>query len=685
VDSYGDERRTEEWEMADRFTFRMAQIIILLSVSAGPLLTGAARAEDFTDELRTLSIEELLDVDVVYGASKFEQKTADAPASVTIIRADEIRQMGYRTLGEVLDGVRGFYVTWDRNYAYVGSRGFNRPGDYNTRLLFMIDGQRLTEDAMGSAEVDQSFPLDLDMIERIEVIRGPGSVLYGTSALFGVVNVVTRQGDSAGEREIAAAMASYDTYEGTARMHGRVGESATATVAGSFYRSGGQDLYYREFDTPATNRGWAVGADGDRADRGFAKVSIGRLKVMALASSRVKHVPTASYESAFNDSDTRTQDTAKLVAATYEHRLPADIALNGRLSYLDYVYKGWYTYEDDEAASGTEISRDGSLGRSVTSEVQLSRILFNRHHLMAGVEYRYAPHQDQYVYWGDDLELDIHLTSGTWGTYLQEEFRPGSGFIISAGARYDHYKDFGGTLNPRLAAIWNPSPFTGVKVLYGKAFRAPNGLELYYEDGGVTQKAPDRLNPERMQSIEVTADQRVGENVFLTVSGFSYRMKDLITLTTDPQDDLLVYENGDRVKSTGTEIELRRMWTSGVTGRLSYGFQETRDDQTGALLSNAPKHMMKALALVPLLPGLKMGVDVRYTGSRRTVRGGTAEGYVTTNLTLGETTLIPRLDLTLSVYNLFDAAYAHPASEEHAQEVIAQDRRNIRLRASYGF
>jgi iron complex outermembrane receptor protein len=663
----------------------MVPIFGVLALCAGIPLAGDARAEDFTNELRELSIEELLDVDVVYGASKFEQKTAEAPASVTIIRADEIRQMGYRTLGEVLDGVRGFYVTWDRNYAYVGSRGFNRPGDYNTRLLFMIDGQRLTEDATGSAEVDQSFPLDLDLIERIEVIRGPGSVLYGTSALFGVINVVTRQGGSAGERKVAAGMASYDTYEGTARAHGRLGESATATVSGSFYRSGGQDLYYREFDAPATNRGWALGADGDRADRGFAKVSIGRLNVMALASSRVKHVPTASYETTFNDSDTRTRDAAKLVAATYEHRLPADIALNGRLSYLDYAYDGWYAYEDEETVSGKGVSHDGSLGRSVTSEVQLSRTLLDRHHLMAGAEYRYAPNQDQFLFWGDDLELDIRLTSGTWGAYLQEEFRPGPGFILSAGARYDHYQDFGGTLNPRLAAIWNPSPFTGVKLLYGKAFRAPNGLELYYEDGGVTQKAPDRLDPERMQTLEVTADQRVGENVFLTVIGFSYGMKDLITLTTDPQDGLLVFRNQDRVKSSGAEIELRRVWTSGITGRVSYGFQETRDEQTGALLSNAPKHMMKAIALAPLLPGLKAGVDVRYTGSRRTVRGGTADGHVITNLTLGETTLIPRLDLTFSVYNLFDAAYAHPASEEHTQEVIPQDRRSIRIRASYEF
>ncbi len=671
--------------MADRYPIRMAPILILLAVSMGTPLPGAARAEDFTDELQGLSLEELMAVDVVYGASKFEQKTADAPASVTIIRADEIRQMGYRTLGEVLDGVRGFYVTWDRNYAFVGSRGFNRPGDYNSRLLFTIDGQRLTEDATGSAEVDRSFPIDLSLVERIEIIRGPGSVLYGTSALLGVINVVTRQGSSTREGEVAASAASYDTYEGAATVRGRVGGSADVTVSGSMYTSGGQDLYYPEFDTPATNRGWAVGADGDRADRGFAKVSFGRFNVMALASSRVKHVPTASYETEFSDPDTRTRDRAKLVAATYEHRLPWEVEFNGRISYLDYVYKGWYVYEDEEAPSGRTITRDGSLGRSVTSEVQLSRLLLDRHRVMTGVEYRYAPNQDQFVYWGDNPELDMHLTAETWGAYLQEEFRPGSGLVLSAGARYDHYKDFGGTLNPRLAAIWNPSSLTGVKVLYGQAFRAPNGLELYYQDGGVTQKAPDRLDPERIQSLEVTADQRIGENIFLTLSGFSYRMKELITLTTDPDDGLLVYENRDRVKSSGAEIELRRVWTSGITGRVSYGFQETRNDRTGALLSNSPKHMVKAMAVAPLHSGLRAGVDVRYTSSRLTVRRGTAEGYVTTNLTLRETSLIPRLDLSLTVYNLFDAAYSHPGSEEHTQEVIPQDGRNIRIKATYGF
>ena len=88
----------------------------------------------------------------------------------------------------------GFYTSNDRNYPYLGTRGFGRPSDYNNRILLLVDGQTLNDQVWGQAMVGADFPLDLDAIERIEVVRGPSSALYGTSAMFAVVNIITKTG-----------------------------------------------------------------------------------------------------------------------------------------------------------------------------------------------------------------------------------------------------------------------------------------------------------------------------------------------------------------------------------------------------------------------------------------------------------------------------------------------------------
>ena len=96
----------------------------------------------------------------------------------------------------MLRGVRGFYTTYDRNYSYIGVRGFARPGDYNTRVLLLIDGHRVNDGVYDMAPMGTDFLFDISLIDRIEVIRGPGSSLYGTNALFGVINVITKSGAS---------------------------------------------------------------------------------------------------------------------------------------------------------------------------------------------------------------------------------------------------------------------------------------------------------------------------------------------------------------------------------------------------------------------------------------------------------------------------------------------------------
>lgn len=200
--------------------------------------------------LTKLSIEQLLNVEV-YSASKFVQKTTEAPASVSIVTAADIRHYGYRTLADILGSVRGLFVTYDRNYQYVGARGFNRPGDYNSRILLLVDGYRINDTLYDTATIGTEFFLDVDLIDRVEVVRGPGSSIYGSDAFFGVVNVITKRGKDFSGAEVSGEVASFGT--GKARMtYGRQHENGIETlVSASYSDSKGQDLFYPGFNAPA--------------------------------------------------------------------------------------------------------------------------------------------------------------------------------------------------------------------------------------------------------------------------------------------------------------------------------------------------------------------------------------------------------------------------------------------------
>jgi len=213
-----------------------------------------------------MSLEDLMkvDIDSVSGVSGFNQKVTEAPAAVTIITAEDIQRYGYRTLADILRNVRGFYVSNDRNYSYLGVRGYGLPGDYNSRITLMVDGHRLNDDIFDAALIGTEFPIDVDLIDRVEVIRGPNSSLYIASAFLGVINVITKRGRDSQRVSVTGSVASYGTYEGSVIYGDQFKNGLEMLLSGSFYDSHGQDrLFFPQFDTPANNNGIAENADGD--------------------------------------------------------------------------------------------------------------------------------------------------------------------------------------------------------------------------------------------------------------------------------------------------------------------------------------------------------------------------------------------------------------------------------------
>jgi outer membrane receptor for ferrienterochelin and colicins len=183
------------------------------------LCTGGARGQKSDKQepdLTTLSLEDLtkVQIETVYGASKFGQKVTEAPSSVTIVTADEIQKYGYRTLADLLRSVPGFYISYDGQDTYIGVRGISRPSDYNTLVLILVDGHRMNENVYNGTYISGEFVIDFDLIDRVEIIRGPGSSLYGTDAFFAVINIFTKRGRDLKGTEVSLSAGGQETYQG---------------------------------------------------------------------------------------------------------------------------------------------------------------------------------------------------------------------------------------------------------------------------------------------------------------------------------------------------------------------------------------------------------------------------------------------------------------------------------------
>jgi len=634
-----------------------------------------------------LSLEQLMDIelDSVSGASKFEQKVSQAPASVSIITANEIQKLGHRTLADILRGVGGMEVTYDRNYSAIGMRGFNRPGDYNSRVLLMVDGHRMNDDLYSSALVGTEALLDVDLIERVEVIRGPSSSIYGNSAFFGVINVVTRKPSQINGAESAFAYGSFDSYKGRMTYGKSFKNGVELMLSGSFYTSDGpQRLYYREFDTPATNRGVAEGIDADYSQSLFGSLSYGEFSLTAGWSRREKQIPTASYDAVFNDEREKTVDERFFANLKYEHTFANDLNVMARVFYDYYSYFGEYPYDDTGLIY---VSVDDHYSESIGAELQLTQTFLDRHTLILGAEYRHALHLYQagydrnstsYFFLDDRDNLSV-------GIYAQAEMKMRDDLLLNVGLRYDYFDNFGGTANPRLGLIYTPWEKSTFKLLYGQAYRAPNAFELYSISPGYSKGNLD-LTPETIRTYELVYEQFLPHNLRLSISGYHYGIDDLIEEKMDPSDGLYVFDNVESVKTNGLEMELEGRYSGGVIARTSYAFQQTENPSTGQELSNSPQHLAKLNFIVPLVhEKLYGGLELQYTDAVTTISGSRNGGYLIANATLFSRQLVKNLDVSVSCYNLFDTNYSHPAASGNAQNSIPQDGRTFRLKFTYTF
>jgi iron complex outermembrane receptor protein len=650
----------------------------VIGVALATAMTGTARAQSLSE----LSLEDLMRLDAgrVFGASERSQPVTEAPSSVSFITAEDISRYGYRTLADILHGVRGLYVSDDRNFSGLGARGFGKPGDYNSRILLLVNGHRVNDNVFGQAQIGDEFGLDPATFERVEIIRGPASSLYGESAFFAVVNVLTRTG--------AAMDGGTVTYEtgsnGTQMVRGTMGSrlsngidyALSTTVEGS---DGVARLYFPEFDSPETNNGVAEGLDGHQFSQYYGRLNYGNLTFTGAYGRRRKDVPTASFGTLFNEQIEREQTIDRHALFDVEYARPVGasrVALRG--AYDRFTSNGFYPFDGAPIGERVVVGVNDIVGSSWTIGGRVTRPLPLQVLTLGGEYIDNAQQNYTSGYQGLDPIVATNDSSSRRAAFLTDEIKLGAHVILNAGLRYDGYEEFD-RVTPRTALIFMPTAHQSFKYLYGNAFRAPNvyeKIEFYF--------GPDvaLLRPESIDTHEIVWERYTGDWLRTSVSGYWYKADNLITqrATNDPSAFFgVTYVNEGEVRAKGFEFEAQmRLW-HGAEGHMSYALQEAIDQATGETLPNSPRQMAKARVSAPLFgAGSSLAVEVLGIGSRQTLSGNWTGAATTANVTLVKP-LGRSFEVFGTVRNLFDLEYAVPASQEHVQDAIPQNGRTFRV------
>jgi outer membrane receptor for ferrienterochelin and colicins len=659
----------------------LLSLLIPFNSSSLPAQDGQSRPD-----LMDMSLEDLMkvEIDSVYGASGYQQKVTNAPASITVITADEIQRYGYRTLADILRNVPGFYVTYDRNYSYLGERGFGRPGDYNSRVLLLIDGHRTNDNIFGQALIGTEFPLDVDLIDRVEVIRGPNSSVYVASAFLGVINIVTKTAGEQKDLTASGELASYGTYKSRLTYGHHFRGGLGLLLSGSFYDSSGQDLFFQEFNNPSTNNGIAANCDYDESHQAFASLTYGDFRVQGLFGSRQKGIPTASFGDMFDDPAARTVDTRGYLDATYNHKFGGDWGFKGQLYYDNYHYDGDYPTPLGSGPASV-LNKDLSAGQWWGAEIALSKRLPQNQTLIVGAEYQdnfqqYQTNFNQQPYY---QYFASRPTSNLWAVYAQDEIRVRSNITLDLGVRHDQYSTFGGTSNPRAAIIYDPFEKTTLKMVYGQAFRPPNAYELYY--AGFDEEGNPHLRPETVKTTELVLEQYFQSDVRLMISGYSYPLRGLISQETDPSNGNIVYQNGQGINMRGVELSLKKESRSGFEAGASLSLQNAYPVGTSVPLTNSPHVLSQNNLTVPLMKRkLFASMNLDYGSRRRTEAGNYTGAYVLPDFTLFSRGT-KHWEVAASLYNAFNKKYGDPGNIGDPEDIIYQDGRNYRLKFIYQF
>jgi len=642
------------------------RLFLMIVIASSAMLvadTTSDKEQKELDDLLSLSMVELMSIEITT-ANKVSTNLSESGAFTTILLAEDIRRNGWQTLTEAIAAQVGFFSYSDRIYDFIVPRGFALPNDPNSRLLILINGHSMIE-PFGYYN-GHLASVDLSQVERIEIVRGPSSALYGTNAVFAVINLITFNGKNAEGFRVESRLGSWDDQR-LVLTHGKELNSETDLIFGASYRHGGdQVLYFDEYDDPAyPSDGYSRGeANIEDVFNGYLKLHRGDWTFHAMYNNRKKRVPTGLYGGSFNDDGTFFQDINGFMEVKYSHQFGNRSAIRSRVYVDDYQFKGRFQYDADEDwVTGPPYEAESNRIENTTfgGEILLERSWNDRHQSLAGMEYKLIDSLlFEYQSVNDPLQLvdeyhDLDLNESILALFLQHRIRPNEKFLIEFGIHYDEYEETGSHTNLRGSAGYRFGESSWLKLNYGEAYRAPNLWERRV--GGFFLEANPELEPETIQTAELVLVHSLNTNTSWTSTLSRYQLEDIIQAGTG------MFENVSSIKGYGAETEVKYI-SSKFRGFANAAYFSVESDQTQERIAYSPDWQLKfGMTMRPHEKRFEWGFNSIWTGER--LNGDSSQpkskSYLLVNLRLATLKLTPHFDLSIRVTNLLDEDYEHPS------------------------
>ena len=628
------------------------------------------------------------------------QKISRAPSVASVITSQDIQAMGATDLDQVLETVPGLHVSlWNAPLNPIYSfRGIHT--DYNAQVLMLVNGIPITNVFIGNR--GQSWGgMPLENVARVEVIRGPGSALYGADAYSGVINVITKTADDIRGMEYGARAGSFGSRDAWFQYGGKLG----ALDAALYLRAGHTDGYQGTMD-----KDFQTTLDG----------------LFNIGKKSLAPGPLASMRDALDARiDLAHQDWRLRVA--YQHRLGSIGMLGGALDpdgrapenrwYVDLNYQknnwapnwdvagvlGHYDVKNEVGSPAYTLFPAGAFGGAYPTGVignpghyerhshgSLSALYggFDNHRVRMGVGFRvedlYKAKEEKNFNFvvvpnvGPALVPIGSVVDATGNpalvymlphkrdlayAFIQDEWKLAQDWMLTAGVRRDRYSDFGGTTNPRLALVWDATYNLVIKAMHGQAFRAPNFTELYSINNPVTI-GNSKLRPETNATSELAFVWQPTGKLQTNLTFFRYRMRDIIRFVPNANPI-----TGSTAQNTGAQVgrglELEATWDATRTLRLtsSLSLQRSTDQTTDKDAGLAPHKRWFGRADWQFAPLWQFGVVANQVADRKRENGDARDpvpDYTTVDLSLRHEKVAGNWEVRAMVRNLFDRNVREP-------------------------
>lgn len=632
------------------------------------------------------------DEDFVSIATGRKQPIGKAPAVASVITSDEISLVGAKDLSEVLELVPGLHVS--RKAGGYGDvfvvRGIF--SEFNPQILVLINGIPVTNLQFGNrGEAWAGMPVE--SISRIEVIRGPGSAVYGADAFAGTINIVTKSAQELSGYRAGLSVGSFDETRFWASLGGHVA-GWDAGVSLELLDTDGQDEKI-SVDAQSIFDGLMF----TQASLAPGEVSLGRENIdLRVELERSNWKIRLGYQGR-QDAGVGAGAGQALdpVGHGESDRINFDVTYQNNEAFQFWDIEARVSYFDSSTETNLILYPPGAFdtifpggfpeGVIGQPDVHERHYRFDAsafytgiegHDIRVGAGFHYL---DQYkieesknyfimptpggplpvpmgglVDVSDTAPYNREEEREVFYLFIQDEWKLMRDWSLTAGLRYDHYSDFGDTVNPRFALVWDTAYNLTTKLLYGRAFRAPSFAEQFNINNPVAI-GNDNLDPETIDTYELAFDYVHSERLRMGLNLFYYRMEDIIKFTPVAQN------TGDQ---TGHGLEWEFEWkaSDNLTFKGNYAYQSSEDRDTDSDAPNAPQQQIYLRADYRFSHQWSINSQVNHVMDRERAFGDLRpdiDDYTILDLTLRGKDLFPGVDVAISVRNLTDEDAAEPS------------------------